>query len=70
MTTIAGKHAVITGAGSGIGQLVASRMAAKGAAVTMLDINEDNLQRTAEQIRGASGARDPARPRSATTVRC
>ncbi|MBV8346789.1 MAG: SDR family oxidoreductase [Mycolicibacterium sp.] len=55
MTTIAGKHVVITGAGSGIGRLVASRMAAKGAAVTMVDINEDNLTRTAEQVRGAGG---------------
>jgi all-trans-retinol dehydrogenase (NAD+) len=55
MTTIAGKHVVITGAGSGIGRLVASRMAAKGAPVTLLDISEDGLRRAVEQILGAGG---------------
>jgi len=55
MTKIAAKHVVITGAGSGIGRLVASRMAAMGAEVTMLDVNEEGLGRAVEQIRDADG---------------
>jgi len=55
MTRIAAKHVVITGAASGIGRLMASRMADLGAAVTMLDLNEDSLARAVEQIRDASG---------------
>ena len=46
MTTIAAKHVVITGAGTGIGRLMASRMAAKGAAVTMLELTDEQIERT------------------------
>lgn len=55
MTTIAARHVVITGAGSGIGRLVASRMASGGAAVTMLDISEDGLARASEKVRDVGG---------------
>ncbi len=42
-----GKVALITGAGSGMGQLAAWRLAAAGATVAALDINEKGLAETA-----------------------
>jgi NADP-dependent 3-hydroxy acid dehydrogenase YdfG len=50
MTTINGRTAVITGAGSGIGQATARRLAAHGCAVALADWNEDGLQDTAASI--------------------
>ena len=41
-----GKTAVITGAGSGIGQALAIQLAAKGANIAMADISEENLEVT------------------------
>lgn len=55
MTRIAAKHVVITGGASGIGRLMASRMADLRAAVTLLDLDEDSLARAVEQIRDAGG---------------
>lgn len=43
-----GKVALITGAGSGMGQLAARRLAAAGAKVAALDINEKGLVQTVE----------------------
>jgi NADP-dependent 3-hydroxy acid dehydrogenase YdfG len=51
-TTINGRTAVITGAGSGIGQAVARRLAAHGCPVALADWNEDGLQETASSIGG------------------
>jgi meso-butanediol dehydrogenase / (S,S)-butanediol dehydrogenase / diacetyl reductase len=48
----AGKAAVVTGAGSGIGQSVALRLAAEGAQVLGLDINADGLATTVERAEG------------------
>jgi meso-butanediol dehydrogenase/(S,S)-butanediol dehydrogenase/diacetyl reductase len=53
----AGKAAVVTGAGSGIGQSVALRLAAEGARVLALDINADGLAKTVERAEGALEAR-------------
>lgn len=50
-----GKVAVITGAGSGIGQASAARFAAEGARVVVADVSEHKAHRTVEQIRGAGG---------------
>jgi NAD(P)-dependent dehydrogenase (short-subunit alcohol dehydrogenase family) len=50
-----GKVAVVTGAGSGIGQAVALRLAAEGASVAALDIAEEGLGSTVEQITAAGG---------------
>jgi NAD(P)-dependent dehydrogenase (short-subunit alcohol dehydrogenase family) len=50
-----GKVAVITGAGSGIGQAIASRFAANGAAVRILDINLKQAEAVASQITSAGG---------------
>ena len=49
------KVAVVTGAGSGIGEAIAVLFARQGARVAVLDLDEAAGQRTAETIRGAGG---------------
>lgn len=53
--SINGQTAVITGAGSGIGQAVARRLAKHGCPVVLADWNEDGLNDTAASISGAGG---------------
>jgi NADP-dependent 3-hydroxy acid dehydrogenase YdfG len=48
--TISGRTAVITGAGSGIGQAVAVRLSRFGCPLVLLDWNEDGLADTAAQV--------------------
>lgn len=50
-----GKVAVITGAGSGIGQAIAIRFAAHGAKVVILDLNERGAGETCQKIASAGG---------------
>lgn len=50
-----GKVAVVTGAGSGIGQASALLFAAEGARVACVDVNEATAKRTVEQIEKAGG---------------
>ncbi len=55
MFSIQNKHAVITGAGSGIGKAVALLFAAQGAAVHALDVNADALASLREETKESSG---------------
>src|SRR5690625_1872965 len=52
----AGKVAVVTGAGSGIGQSVAVELARSGASVAISDIDTDGLEQTEQRLKeiGAS----------------
>jgi NAD(P)-dependent dehydrogenase (short-subunit alcohol dehydrogenase family) len=50
-----GGVAVITGAGSGLGAAMATRFAAQGMPVAVLDIDEKHAERTAQRIRDESG---------------
>lgn len=55
MFGLAGKVAVITGGGSGIGKAVATVLARQAAHVWIVDINEDHAHAVAEEIGAAGG---------------
>lgn len=55
MFSLENKHAVITGAGSGIGRAVALLFAAQGAVVHAVDLNEETLQSVKEEVLAAAG---------------
>ncbi len=48
--SLAGKVAIVTGAASGFGRVFANAMAAAGADLALLDINELGLEETADQV--------------------
>jgi 2-keto-3-deoxy-L-fuconate dehydrogenase len=50
-----GKVAVVTGAGSGIGQAIAIRFAAHGASICVVDVNEEAASVTCQCIAAAGG---------------
>lgn len=52
---IAGKVAVITGGGSGIGRATAERLVAEGASVMLVELDEKAAQDTVAAIQGKSG---------------
>jgi NAD(P)-dependent dehydrogenase (short-subunit alcohol dehydrogenase family) len=47
---LTGKTAVVTGGGSGIGKAIAIQLARHGAAVCLLDLNEESINTTAKEI--------------------
>ncbi|MFT4247626.1 MAG: 3-oxoacyl-ACP reductase family protein [Pseudomonas sp.] len=53
--TLAGKNAVVTGSGRGIGRAIARVLAARGAAVAVWDLNGEGAEQTAAEIRAAGG---------------
>lgn len=55
MRGLAGKVALVTGAGGAIGRAIATRLAAEGCAVGVADIDEAAAQATAGEIAAASG---------------
>ena len=55
MQRFAGKVAVVTGAGSGLGRATAQRLASEGAAVACLDIDAEAAQQTAASIDAEGG---------------
>ncbi|MEM6280065.1 MAG: SDR family NAD(P)-dependent oxidoreductase, partial [Verrucomicrobiota bacterium] len=55
MSSIQGKSAVVTGGASGIGLAISSRFAAAGAAVAILDFDEEAGLEAVRQIESAGG---------------
>ena len=55
---LAGKVALITGAGSGQGQEAAVLFAKEGAQVIVTDVNEDGVKQTVEMVKKAGGEAD------------
>ncbi|MET0238833.1 MAG: SDR family NAD(P)-dependent oxidoreductase [Sphingobium sp.] len=54
-----GQVAIVTGAGNGIGQAIALRLAEEGAALVLGDIEEADVRGTAERIIAAGGVATP-----------
>jgi len=52
---LAGQSALVTGAGRGFGRSIALRLAAEGAAVTLVARSRDQLESVADEIRAAGG---------------
>ncbi|MEJ5254094.1 MAG: SDR family NAD(P)-dependent oxidoreductase [Acidimicrobiales bacterium] len=55
MGALAGKSAIVTGSGRGIGRAEALALAAEGAAVIVNDVDADQAAAVAEQIKAAGG---------------
>jgi 2-keto-3-deoxy-L-fuconate dehydrogenase len=51
---LAGRVALITGAGSGVGQGVAELFAREGANITMLDVNASGMEETRKLVEKAA----------------
>jgi len=49
---LAGKTAVVTGAGQGIGAAIVEKLASEGTRVAALDLNQDNAQSVIDALKG------------------
>lgn len=61
MTRFAGRVAIVTGAGSGLGRATAVRLADEGAPTACLDLDPAAAEQTAAHIRAAGGTARPYR---------
>jgi NAD(P)-dependent dehydrogenase (short-subunit alcohol dehydrogenase family) len=52
MSSLQGEHAVVTGAGRGIGAAIARALATEGAKLTLLGRNRDSLDKLASELNG------------------
>ena len=59
MFQLNGKIAVVTGSGSGIGKAIAILFAKQGATVHLIDLDEETLNATAEEIKNEKGKAVP-----------
>lgn len=59
MNVLAGKSAVVTGGGSGVGRASALRFAQEGAQVVVADIDLDQAKETVRQVEAAGGVAVP-----------
>lgn len=55
MGVLDNRAAIVTGAGGGIGRAMSTRFAKEGAAVVCVDINEERVNATVEEINGGGG---------------
>lgn len=54
MSSLRGEHAVVTGAGRGIGEAIARALAAQGARVSLLGRNQASLDKLAAELNGST----------------
>ena len=62
MGLLDGRHAVVTGGGSGIGRATCRRMAEEGARVAVLDVDGESAEAVAEEIGGVAFGVDVGDP--------
>jgi NAD(P)-dependent dehydrogenase (short-subunit alcohol dehydrogenase family) len=62
MFSLAGRVAVVTGAANGIGRRISMGFAEAGARVVLVDVDQANLDATAEILRGTARAADAPMP--------
>ena len=73
MSGFAGKVAIVTGGGSGLGEAIGKALAAKGAKVVLSDIRREAAERVAAEIASAGGTasaflQDTAKPEDCEAV--